>query len=123
MKYVPFGRVTDYQVSHLSLGCYSMSGIYGPQDDAECIATLHRAFDLGVNFLDTSHSYGEGHNQTLIGKALKGRREKIVIHSKTGSMRTPAPGNSDAGNRSARLALAAGAERHHFVGRKIAVGL
>jgi aryl-alcohol dehydrogenase-like predicted oxidoreductase len=71
-----------------------MSGAYGPADDNESIATLHRAFDLGINFIDTSASYGSGHNHELIAKALKGRRERIVIHSKSGSPRTPdASGN------------------------------
>lgn len=87
MDYISFGNVTDYRVSRMGLGCMSMSGCYGAQDDDECIATIHRALDLGVNFLDTSHSYGQGHNQRLIGKALKGRRDGAVIHSKTGSMR------------------------------------
>lgn len=86
MDYIPFGKVTDYRVSRMGLGCMSMSGCYGPQDDRECIATIHRALDLGINFLDTSHSYGAGHNQELIGRALKGRRDGIVIHSKTGPM-------------------------------------
>jgi aryl-alcohol dehydrogenase-like predicted oxidoreductase len=86
MQYVPFGN-TDYRVSRLGLGCMSMSGIYGAQDDDECIRTIHRALDRGINFLDTSHSYGEGHNQQLIGRAIKGRRDGIVIHSKTGSPR------------------------------------
>lgn len=93
MEYVPFGT-TEFKVSRLALGCMSMSGAYGPADDNESIATLHRAFDLGINFIDTSASYGSGHNHELIAKALKGRRERIVIHSKSGSPRTPdASGN------------------------------
>jgi aryl-alcohol dehydrogenase-like predicted oxidoreductase len=86
MEYRKFGT-TDYKVSPMGLGCMSMSGGYGPGDDNESIATLHRAFDLGINFLDTSASYGKGHNHELIAKAIKGRREKIVIHSKSGSPR------------------------------------
>jgi len=93
MEYRQFGT-TEFKVSPLGLGCMSMSGVYGPADDNESIATLHRAFDLGINFLDTSASYGSGHNHELIAKALKGRRERIVIHSKSGSPRTPdASGN------------------------------
>jgi aryl-alcohol dehydrogenase-like predicted oxidoreductase len=86
VKYTPFGS-TGYNVSRIGLGCMSMSGCYGAQDDAECERTIQRALDLGVNFLDTSHSYGGGHNQELIGRALKGKRDKVVIHSKTGSPR------------------------------------
>lgn len=93
MEYVQFGT-TEFKVSHLALGCMSMSGAYGPADDSESIATLHRAFDLGINFIDTSASYGSGHNHELIAKALKGRRERIIIHSKSGSPRNPdASGN------------------------------
>ncbi|MDH3442577.1 MAG: aldo/keto reductase [Deltaproteobacteria bacterium] len=88
MEYVPFGT-TEFKVSRLALGCMSMSGAYGPADDNESIATLHKAFDLGINFIDTSASYGSGHNHELIAKALKGRRERIVIHSKSGSPRAP----------------------------------
>jgi aryl-alcohol dehydrogenase-like predicted oxidoreductase len=93
MEYRQFGG-TELKVSPIGLGCMSMSGVYGPADDNESIATLRHAFDLGINFLDTSASYGSGHNHELIAKALKDRRERIVIHSKSGSPRTPdASGN------------------------------
>jgi aryl-alcohol dehydrogenase-like predicted oxidoreductase len=75
-------------VSALGLGCMSMSGLYGPADDAESIATIERALDHGITFFDTSVSYGSGHNQDLIGKALRGRRETAVVHSKFGIRRS-----------------------------------
>jgi aryl-alcohol dehydrogenase-like predicted oxidoreductase len=80
-------------VSIIGLGCYGMSGAYGPPDDAESIATIRYALDLGVNLLDTSASYGKGHNHRLIGEAIRGRRHDVVIHSKSGS---PRDGSSDA---------------------------
>jgi aryl-alcohol dehydrogenase-like predicted oxidoreductase len=96
MQYQKFGT-TDFEVSRMGLGCMGMSGSYGPADDNESIATLHRAFDLGVNFIDTSASYGNGHNHELIRKALQGRRERIVVHSKSGSIRTPDGGTRGGG--------------------------
>ena len=87
-----FGN-TDLTVSVIGLGCYGMSGAYGPADDAESIVTIRRALDLGVNLLDTSASYGKGHNHRLIGEAVRGRRHEVVIHSKSGS---PRDGSSDA---------------------------
>ncbi len=86
MEHVQFGP-SDLMVSPIGLGCFSMSGVYGAQDDGECILTIHRAIELGINFLDTSSNYGKGHNQTLIGRAIKGRRDEVVIHSKLGSIR------------------------------------
>ena len=102
MEYHRFGT-TEFMVSAMGLGCMSMSGSYGPVDDSESIATLHRAFDLGINFLDTSASYGNGHNHQLIAKALKGRRERIVIHSKSGSPRSPDASGDRSGSSPAYL--------------------
>jgi aryl-alcohol dehydrogenase-like predicted oxidoreductase len=85
-----FGN-TDLMVSAIGLGCYGMSAAYGPADDAESIDTVRRALDLGVNLIDTSASYGQGHNHRLIGKAIRGRRHELVVHSKSGSPRDGGP--------------------------------
>src|SRR5207237_4905245 len=77
------------EVSAVGLGCMSMSGAYGPGDDAQSIDVVHRALDLGVSFLDSSDMYGWGHNEALLGKALRGRRERVVLATKFGNMRQP----------------------------------
>jgi len=84
---------SDLDVSALGLGCMSMSGLYGPGNDEESIATIHRALDLGVNFFDSSDMYGWGHNETLLGRALKGRRSGVVIATKFGQVQNPGGAN------------------------------
>jgi aryl-alcohol dehydrogenase-like predicted oxidoreductase len=76
-------------VSRLSLGCMAMSGMYGPSDRAESIATIHAAIDVGVTLLDTGDFYGMGHNEMLLGEALEGHRDKILLSVKFGAMRAP----------------------------------
>jgi aryl-alcohol dehydrogenase-like predicted oxidoreductase len=76
-------------VSALGLGCMSMSGVYGRVEEADCIAVIHRALDLGINFLDTADMYGWGHNEGLVGRALRGRREGVILASKFGQVQSP----------------------------------
>lgn len=73
----------------LALGCMGMSGMYGPADESESIATIHAALDQGVTLLDTGDFYGSGHNELLIGRALKDRRGKALLSVKFGALRTP----------------------------------
>jgi aryl-alcohol dehydrogenase-like predicted oxidoreductase len=73
----------------LSLGCMGMSGMYGPADESESIATIHAAIDRGVNLIDTGDFYGMGQNEMLIGRALDGRRDRVLLSVKFGAMRGP----------------------------------
>jgi aryl-alcohol dehydrogenase-like predicted oxidoreductase len=73
----------------LSLGCMGMSGIYGPADERESIATIHAALERGVNLIDTGDFYGMGHNEMLIGRALAGRRDGVLLSVKFGALRAP----------------------------------
>src|SRR6266545_1575689 len=85
----PLGS-SSLQVSRLGLGCMAMSGMYGPADDAESIATIHAALDAGITLLDTGDFYGMGHNELLIRDALRGRnREDVVVSVKFGVLRGP----------------------------------
>ncbi|MFI7706480.1 aldo/keto reductase [Nonomuraea sp. NPDC049480] len=75
------------RVSALGLGCMGMSEFYGPADETESIAVIHRALDLGIDFLDTADMYGRGANEELVGRAIKGRRDEVVLATKFGIKR------------------------------------
>ena len=88
MEYRTLGA-NGLKVSALGLGCMGMSGSYGEPDEAESIATINRALDLGISFIDTADIYGNGHNEELVGRAIKGRRDEVVLASKFGNLVLP----------------------------------
>ena len=77
------------RVSAIALGCMGMSGVYGQSDEDESIAAIHTALERGITLLDTGDFYGQGHNEMLIGRALKGRRDNVLLSVKFGAMRGP----------------------------------
>ncbi|MBD1915691.1 MULTISPECIES: aldo/keto reductase [Cyanophyceae] len=81
-------KLGQLEVSAIGLGCMGMSEFYGDRDEAEAIATLHRALELGVTLLDTADMYGPFTNEELVGRAIKGRRDQVVLATKFGNVRT-----------------------------------
>jgi aryl-alcohol dehydrogenase-like predicted oxidoreductase len=84
MKYRTLGR-TDWQVSAVSMGCWGIGGQWGPVEEAEAIRTMQHAMDLGVNLLDTADSYGLGVSEERVGKAIRGRRDRVYVATKVGN--------------------------------------
>src|ERR1700752_5538245 len=81
------------EVSAIGLGCMSLSGVYGTSDDEAGVTLIHRAIELGVDHFDSSDMYGWGQNEELLGRALRGRRNKVVLATKFGQTQRPGGAN------------------------------
>ncbi len=88
MQYRPLGR-TGWNVSAISFGAWAIGGTWGPVQDEESIAALHRAIDMGVNFIDTADVYGDGRSERLIAQVKKSRKEEIIVATKAGRRLNP----------------------------------
>ena len=86
MKYHNLGH-SNLEISVIGLGCMGMSEFYGKADDKESLKVLEKSYELGVNFYDTADTYGLGHNEELLGKFIKGKRDKLIIATKFGIKR------------------------------------
>jgi aryl-alcohol dehydrogenase-like predicted oxidoreductase len=82
-------QVGPLRVSAIGLGCMGMTPIYGEPDQDECVATVHRAIELGITLIDTADAYAGGRNEELVGRALQGRRDEVVLATKFGNIRKP----------------------------------
>jgi aryl-alcohol dehydrogenase-like predicted oxidoreductase len=91
MQQRTLGR-SGLRVSAIGLGCMGMSEFYGPTDEDESVKVIHRAIELGVNFLDTADMYGVGHNERLVGRAIRDRRDRVILATKFGNVRDPQTG-------------------------------
>ncbi|HMK23107.1 MAG TPA: aldo/keto reductase [Terriglobales bacterium] len=88
MEIRELGR-SGLKVSAMGLGCMGMSEFYGSRDDQESVATIHRALEVGINFLDTADMYGPYTNEELVGRAIQGKRDQVVLATKFGVVRDP----------------------------------
>jgi aryl-alcohol dehydrogenase-like predicted oxidoreductase len=94
---------TGLAVSALGLGCHGMSNTYGRADDDECVRTLERAIDLGVSLIDTANAYGQGANEALVGRTVRGRRDQVVLSTKFGLIPSATGAGTDVDGRPERV--------------------